>query len=268
MVLIIVLPALAYLAFLLIGGGFGYKAESLQLTNDDKAVFLFAHRGITEQYPENSREAIQHAKKMGFKGLEIDIRKSADNEFILFHDEDGRRLLGLDSRISDLTTGQLKSHFLIHHDKVSQSSVITLNEMLDEFKDSFILYFDMKDAGFSEIDEMVSKIWSYGISRSVILASTSPSVIFYTEYHYPSINTALEGFNAGKEWTWGLIPKKLKPDFLSGFASKVNEDHVKWLRKRNLISKRIVYGVDSSNYQEMTELGLRNMIIDYWPGLR
>jgi glycerophosphoryl diester phosphodiesterase len=146
-------------------------------------------------------------------------------------------------------------------------SVLTVKEMLDEFGNDFIFYFDLKLQNINDADELVYLIETYDLSRSVIIASTSAPVIFHLEYHYPVITTALEGFNAGKEWMFFLIPKNLKPDYLSGFASKINAKHVDWLQQHDLLHARIVYGADSSNYQSLLDLGARNMIIDYWPNL-
>jgi len=265
--LVILLLILAYFSFMMIEGGFGKKPIDLKAINDDNSTIFFAHRGISAYYPENSREAIEAAKLKGFKGLEIDIRKSSDNEFILFHDEEGGRLLGFDSKICDLSTAQIKEHSLIFNNLETSSYVLTLNEFLDEYKDDFIIYFDMKLKGFDDIDELVKVIGTYDISRSTIIASTSAPVIFYTEYKYPEINTALEGFNAGKEWIYYLIPKNLKPDFFSSFAGKVDERHISWLIRNNLLSSRIVYNVDSTNFKYVKDLGLKNLIIDYFSTL-
>ena len=38
---------------------------------------------------------------------------------------------------------------------------------------------------------------------------------------------------------------------------------MQWLRKRELVQKRIVYGVDSSNYLAARNMGLKNFILDY-----
>ena len=267
-ILILGILILAYFGFMLIGGGFGKKPLNIREINDDNSQFLFAHRGISAYYPENTREAIEAAKLQGFKGLEIDIRKSSDNEFILFHDEDGGRLLGVDSKIYDLSVAQIKEHRVLFDNVESGSYVLTLKEFLEEFKDDFVIYFDMKLKGWKDVDELVNIIQSDEISRSTIIASTSASVVFHIECKYPDINTALEGFNAGKEWIYYLMPKNFKPDFLSGLASKVNEDHIEWLQKRDLLSIRIVYGVDSTNYQSLVNLGLKNMIVDYYPNLQ
>jgi len=266
--IIIILIILAYCALVYILGGYGPKDPvALPLKSQD-SLLLFAHRGVTEKFPENSREAIEQARKLKFKGLEVDIRKSADNQFILFHDENAQRLIGVDTGIYYLTTAQIKTYNLLFEGDTSKSAVLTLPEMLDENRNDFIIYLDMKLKGIHAVDELVHLIWTYDLSRKVILANVNPLVIFYVEYNYPAINTALEGFDSGKEWMWRLMPKNLKPDFLSGFASKVDEKHVEWLKKKDLLGSRIVYGVDSTNYQAMVDLGVKKIIVDSWKKLQ
>jgi hypothetical protein len=266
-ILITGLLILAYFIFMMIGGGFGKKQGNIEAMNIGNSPFLFAHRGLSEYFPENTREAIEAAKLKGFKGLEIDIRKTSDNEFVLFHDEDCNRLLGIDDKIYKLSTAQIKGRHVLFDSIESNSYVITLKEFLDIYKDDFIIYFDMKLKDLDDVDELVSILQSYGISGTSIIASTSGFVIFYIEYNYPGINTALEGFNSGKEWTYCLFPKNFKPDYLSSFAGKVDQKHISWLKKRDLMSYRIVYDVDSANYQRVIQMGLKNLIMDYDSGM-
>jgi glycerophosphoryl diester phosphodiesterase len=259
---------LVYFVFAFIEGGFGKKATMTLPRKSGNSMLLFAHRGVVTRFPENSREAIQEAKLMGFEGLETDIRRTSDGEFILFHDGTAERLLGVEKKISEMTLQQIKQLSLYHNGDNTSVKVITLKDMLDEYKDDFVFYFDMKLGCFKDVDDLVSLVMTEGIHESVIVASPSFLVSLYIEFRYPSIQTAMEGFDAGKEWVYYLIPKNLKPDFLSGFASKVDEDHVGWLQKKGLLSNRIVYGVDSADYQEIVDLGVKNMIIDYFSTLQ
>jgi glycerophosphoryl diester phosphodiesterase len=250
-----------------IGGGFGSKEPAMPSIPGGQHRACFAHRGVPSDCPENSRGAILRARQLGFIGLEVDLRKTADGDFVLFHDGDCLRLLGYDAEVSNLNTKMLKDHKLLMNDTASSFEVLTLKEMLDEFGNEFLFYFDLKLKNIRDAEDLVRIIKEYGITDHSILASADPAVILCTEYRHPEIMTALEGINSGKEWMYSIIPKKLKPDFISGFASRIDREHVGWLNRHGLLSSRIVYGVDSANYREVTSLGVQNMIIDYFPGL-
>jgi glycerophosphoryl diester phosphodiesterase len=251
-----------YLVFMLAGGGFGKKEPGITLLSDSGDPFLFAHRGVTGSFPENSRGALDRAREIGYPGAEIDLRKTADGDYVIFHDADARRLLGVDKMLHDMATADVISHPLLYNGEESPYRVMTLDELKEEYDDDFIFYFDMKLKGPGEAKEICRYLAANDLTGRVILANASIGFIFYTEAFFPEICTALEGFNAGKEWIYWLIPKKLKPDFLSSFASRIDGRHMEWLRRRDLEECRIVYGVDSTNFERMKSLGVRNMIID------
>ena len=52
---------------------------------------IFAHRGASSDYPENTILALKEGIKSGASGLEIDVHKSKDNKLVVIHDEDIER---------------------------------------------------------------------------------------------------------------------------------------------------------------------------------
>lgn len=253
----------AYLAFAFSLGGFGDKPLKSLFPDPADSTILFAHRGVVEKYPENSMESISKAKRLGFRAVEFDLRKSADDDFILFHDTDTERMFGSKRNINEISTSSIEDFPLLQNGEPGNFFVPTLEEVLDQHSADFIFYFDMKLSGFKEADQIVEIIRKYNIENRVIVASADALFVFYIELKYPEIITALEGFNAGKEWIYPVIPKNLRPDFLSGFLSMIDENHVEWLRNKGLLSRRIVYGVDSSNYLSAKSMGIKHMILDY-----
>jgi glycerophosphoryl diester phosphodiesterase len=51
-----------------------------------RQLFNIAHRGARSLAPENTMMAIEKAWEIGAHGIEVDIRATADNEFVLLHD--------------------------------------------------------------------------------------------------------------------------------------------------------------------------------------
>jgi glycerophosphoryl diester phosphodiesterase len=63
----------------------------------------FAHRGLhtrNQEVPENSLAAFLLAKEKGY-GVELDVRLSKDKKVIVFHDDDLKRICGLDKQVSE-----------------------------------------------------------------------------------------------------------------------------------------------------------------------
>lgn len=260
----VVIIALIYFVFIFSFGGYGKKPLTLNQPKNSTGRLLFAHRGLSGYYPESSMASVQAAKDIGFDGVELDIQKNGEGELIIFHDETCERLLGIKGTIDTMTMAEIKKYPLIFQEKTkSNSYVISVKELLDIYKDSLFFYFDMKLKDFETADDLVKLIKQYGIEKSCIVANSDFPFIFYIEHTYPDISTVLEGFDAGKEWTYYLMPKSLKPDFYSGFSWNVTQEHVDWLKKNDLLNTRIAYGVGVDNIKTMVDYGLTNLIIDY-----
>ena len=68
----------------------------------------FAHRGLHRgsDFPENSLIAFAAALEFG-AGIECDLRLTADDQPVVFHDADARRMCGSTMRIGQSTLGEL-----------------------------------------------------------------------------------------------------------------------------------------------------------------
>ena len=72
------------------------------------------HRGDTSNYPENTKESIISAlNNKNYNGFETDIRLTKDNKWIIFHDENLKRLCNNDLNIKDC---KYKNLPLIHYE--------------------------------------------------------------------------------------------------------------------------------------------------------
>lgn len=72
---------------------------------------LFAHRGLSQHanLDENTLPAFKAALDYGATHLESDTQATADDVAVLFHDEDLRRVAGIDAEIRDLSLADIKS---------------------------------------------------------------------------------------------------------------------------------------------------------------
>ena len=56
------------------------------------SVKVFAHRGSSLLWPENTLEAFRRAHALGAQGFETDLRLSRDGQIVLVHDDHLGRL--------------------------------------------------------------------------------------------------------------------------------------------------------------------------------
>jgi glycerophosphoryl diester phosphodiesterase len=253
-----------YLLLVLAGGGLSPRLDDTFAWEDD-SVLLFAHRGAGASVPGNSESSLAEAQRSGFRAVEIDVRKTKDGELALFHDRSARTMLGLDMEFSELTLAQVKGRKLLFAGKETASGVPTLREVFQRFGNALRFYLDMKNTGFEDADKIVALIDEFGLYDRTILASVDPLFVAYVEQRYPRVNTALERFDEFQVWLYRLIPKRWRPDYLSGFARKVTPGHVEWLKKEQLLSRRIVYESGGTNYDRILNFGITKAIVDYDP---
>jgi glycerophosphoryl diester phosphodiesterase len=69
---------------------------------------LVAHRGYAARYPENTRESLAAAVRIGARYVECDVQLSADGVPVLLHDATLDRTAGRPGSVFDLSAGELK----------------------------------------------------------------------------------------------------------------------------------------------------------------
>lgn len=75
-----------------------------------------AHRGLhstSHEVPENSLAAFRDAVKAGY-GIELDLQLSKDKKLVVFHDDNLKRVCGVDKRVDELTYEELKKLSLLN----------------------------------------------------------------------------------------------------------------------------------------------------------
>jgi glycerophosphoryl diester phosphodiesterase len=70
---------------------------------------IYAHRGVSDTAIEHTKEAYITAIKQGADGFECDVRLTADEEIICFHDATTKRTHNVDLRISSTSFAELNA---------------------------------------------------------------------------------------------------------------------------------------------------------------
>lgn len=74
----------------------------------------YAHRGLhtkDKSVPENSMAAFSAAVEAGY-GIELDVNITADDKIVVFHDDNLKRVCGVDRKIGDCTYKELQGYRL------------------------------------------------------------------------------------------------------------------------------------------------------------
>ena len=105
---------------------------SLRAFLDHPLPIAFAHRGGSEEAPENSVAAFAAALRQGFTHLETDVHLTSDGTLVAFHDERLDRVTDGTGAIADLPWSE------VSRARIGGSEPIpTMDELFETFPDAF-----------------------------------------------------------------------------------------------------------------------------------
>lgn len=70
---------------------------------------IWAHRGSSHTFIENSMAAFKQAIADGADGVELDVQRTKDGKLAVFHDENLKRLTGLDKHLWEISWEELQT---------------------------------------------------------------------------------------------------------------------------------------------------------------
>jgi glycerophosphoryl diester phosphodiesterase len=75
----------------------------------DHPALLYGHRGAAAERPENTRASFELALALGVDALETDVHLTHDDELVVAHDGDGRRMADVPREIARCTLNELRT---------------------------------------------------------------------------------------------------------------------------------------------------------------
>lgn len=169
---------------------------------------VFAHRGLSSLYPENSLAAFQAAVDIGCPGIELDIHLCASGELVVFHDDTTSRITGVDGRVEEMDLAALKKLDIGSwmDPRFSAERILTLDELFSHMGTS--VYWDIEikcrvkeDTGIASA--LSALIDAHGLADRVAASSFNPFPLKYLKALRKDIPTAII-WCADKELPWVL----------------------------------------------------------------
>lgn len=123
---------------------------------------VWAHRGCSQRYPENTLLAFERAAQiMQLTGIELDIQLTADGEMVVIHDERVDRTTDGTGYVKDYTLSQIK-RLCIDAGTGCPQSIPTIEETLDLLQPRL-------RAGLKLNIELKNSKWSYsGMEEKIV----------------------------------------------------------------------------------------------------
>lgn len=139
---------------------------------------IWAHRGCSQQYPENTLLAFEKAAKLdGLTGIELDIQLTRDGEMVVIHDERVDRTTESIGYVRDYSLAEIKK-LHIYADANPSQQIPTIEEVFDllgnKLRDGLKINIELKNSiyfyeGMEE--KIVTLVHQRGIQYRIVYSS-------------------------------------------------------------------------------------------------
>lgn len=140
------------------------QIKSLSTLKKSHNIYVTGHRGAASECPENTLLSFKTAIEVGADLIEMDIHKTKDNQIVVIHDGNTKRVGNIDLTIADCTFDQLKQV-----DLGKDQRIPLLDEVFKNFKGKCGFVIEIKAEGLCEL--LYNKIKEYDVEASCIIIS-------------------------------------------------------------------------------------------------
>lgn len=157
---------------------------------------IFAHRGYSAKYPENTMKAFKEAEKTGADGIELDVQFTKDGEIVVIHDDKVDRTTNGTGYVKDFTYAELRKLDAGYQKKtlLKKEPIPSLREVFEWMQtNNLICNVEIKsDANtYMKIEQpVIDLIREYGLSDRIIISSFNHYSIVYCYRIAPEIQIA------------------------------------------------------------------------------
>lgn len=180
----------------------------------------FAHRGLFEKdqtIPENSVPAFKRAVDKGY-GIELDVALTKDDVVVVFHDDNIKRMTGVDKGIDQISFDELRSLKLAG----TEYSAPMFKEVLELVDGRVPLIVELKNGKKNEL--LCRKVLEMlkGYKGEYCIESFNPFIVRWFKKNAPEIIKGQLSMNFKEEKTLNGITHFLLENLLLNFLGRPN----------------------------------------------
>ena len=141
---------------------------------------IWAHRGCSQNYPENTLLALGKAAELqGLTGIELDIQLTKDEHIVVFHDEKVDRTTDGTGEVRHYTLAELKELKIDAVDGCYER-IPTIEEVLDllddKLREGLLLNIELKNSVFpyeGMEEKIIELVHKHGLQKNIVYSSFS-----------------------------------------------------------------------------------------------
>ena len=131
---------------------------------------IYAHRGASEYYPENTLSSFYAGIDMGADGIENDIQETKDGVLVVFHDDNLKRVTGFDGLVKEHTYAELMELTVKNEAYGREDKICTLDDFIKYIAWRDLTYaIEIKQRGI--VGKVIKKLEDAGLKDKCIITS-------------------------------------------------------------------------------------------------
>lgn len=233
---------------------------------------IIAHRGYynNKDIPENSLKSFKNALKYNYI-IEFDIHLLKDNNIVVFHDDNLKRLTGINKNLKDLTYDDIKDITLLE----TKEKIPLFKDVLRLINGSVPIIVEFKsDRKVGLLEKEAMKLLK-DYKGFYAIKSFHPGIVYYFKRHYPEVirGQLSYDFADAKTNKFGKYVMRnmffnflTKPDFVSyGTSTLPIKKLNKWKKKFFILGWTIKNKKDYDNYSKLFDNVICENMEDFTP---
>ncbi|WP_372768075.1 glycerophosphodiester phosphodiesterase [Pseudoalteromonas sp.] len=218
---------------------------------------VFAHRGASGLYPENTRSAILAALELNVDGIEIDIQSTLDG-FAVIHDTWLERTTNGLGKVNNLSTAELQQY-----DAGEGQTVPSLEQAIQWVHDRTLLNLELKNTfALDKFVKLIEQNVQCGfLSReNLLISSFDHHLLKWLKLHLPWVK--IGALTSSIPLGYCEFIERLNAYSVHVDKNFVNDEYVADAKARNL--KIFAYTVDKQeDIEDMLSLGIDGIFTNY-----
>ena len=241
MILFLAIISFLFISYLLYLIVFWKWKKNCQPAYNNIKIPIMGHRGSPTLITENTIASFNKAIEQGVDGLELDIRLSKDNQIIVFHDADLKRLSNRSEHISALSLTELQTIILKRKEgQIEETYIPSLNDLVPLLEKIQIINLEIKSEGLFKGHDILKPLIQFlnkqKIDDKCIISSFNPLLLMKLRLARPE--TVIGFLYDRNRWFHGwhnlIWMLRVQPENLHIHYSMLNHWIVKWARIKGM----------------------------------
>ena len=236
---------------------------------------IWAHRGCSYAWPENTLQAFEAACKYNITGIELDIQLTKDNKMVVIHDETVDRTTNGTGKVKDFTLAEIKNLKIATHPGFfgikKYTQVPTIEEVFNLLKPycqkkGLRINIELKNSRerYEGMEDMIlALVKEYDLEKYIVYSSFNPDSVILIKQKKPDAKVGI--LNSSEQYCL-TFSQEHPVDALHPYIKKLDVEDIRsktdlpiraWGSKEPFYPGKDEYEIQ--NFEELKKIGVTDI---------